>query len=280
MTNEKIKELENQIIKHRFLYYSGNPMISDSEYDKLENELKKIDENNKLFSEIGFDASNSTFSKIKHDIKMQSQGKVYTEEEFSNWFPSNITGFISSYKIDGFAITLKYKLNSVIGKYMLKYGATRGDGKLGEDITENVKMVSDIPITLDIPVGIADEEIEIRGEIYMKKSVFAQIKDEAIKEENKEYKTPRNLASGSARNKNPNITKKRNLNFFCYDVIGLHVNNYNEKLQIIKNIGIPVVPMKRINKTDAWNTHIDNEKIRPTLDYDIDGTVIRINNNK
>jgi len=280
MLKKRIKELENLIVKHRFLYYSGNPIISDMEYDKLEEELKEIDENNKLFSEIGFNVSNSTFSKIKHNIKMQSQGKVYTEDEFLNWFPPNINDFVSSYKIDGFAITLKYKLNPVIGKYMLKYGATRGDGKTGEDITENVKMVADIPITLDIPIGVADEEIEIRGEIYMKKSVFVQIKDDAIKEENKEYKTPRNLASGSARNKNPMITKKRNLNFFCYDVIGLHVSNYNEKLQIINNIGIPIVPMKRINKNDIWNIHTENEKIRQSLDYDIDGTVIRINSNK
>jgi DNA ligase (NAD+) len=279
MSTERIKELENLIIKHRFLYYSGNPIISDPEYDKLEKELEKLDKNNKLFTEVGFNVANSTFSKIKHSIKMPSQGKVYNQDEFNSWFPKEIDEFVQSYKIDGFAITLKYKFNPTIGKYMLKYGATRGDGNLGEDITENIKTIQDIPITLDIPLGIADSEIEVRGEIYMKKSVFAKIKDEAMKEENKEYKTPRNLASGSARNKNSAITKKRNLNFFCYDVIGFHINSYVEKLQVIQSLGIPIVSMKRVYKNDIWESHLNNEKIRPTLDYDIDGTVVRINSN-
>ena len=279
MTSDQIKNLEEQIIKHRFLYYSGNPMISDSEYDKLEENLSKIDPNNKLFTEIGFGLSSSTFTKVKHTTKMMSQGKVYTVEEFNSWFPKSIKEVVVSEKIDGFAVSLKYKLNETTATYILNRASTRGDGTLGEDITENIKTISDIPFSFRLKNGTADKEIEIRGEIYMKKSVFEEIKDIAIKEEKKEYKTPRNLASGSVRNKDPEITRKRNLNFYAYDGIGFLVNKYFDVLELISTANIPVVPSKLVSIDTVWDNHKIFEKNRPGLDYDIDGTVVRINDN-
>lgn len=272
------QKLERDIIRHRFLYYLGNPSISDSEYDKLERELKEIDPNNKLFSEIGFDINSSTFDKINHEHKMASQDKVYLEEELLSWFESSVDEYVQSLKIDGFAITLCYEYNSIIDKYILKYGASRGDGKTGEDITENVKTIKDIPMTLDIPKGFAEDRIEIRGEIYMKKSVFELVAKTALIEDKKEYKTPRNLASGSARNKNAEITKKRNLSFYCYDAIGFNFKEYSEILSFVLKLGIPIVEHSVTSKQEIWKKHKENEKKRSGLDFCIDGTVVRINN--
>lgn len=273
----KIQELEKLIIKHRFLYYCGNPMISDKEYDSYENELKKLDPDNKLFSEIGFDINNSSFAKIKHKEKMMSLGKVYTISEYNNWFPNHVQDVVVSQKIDGFAITLKYTLNEITATYILTQGVTRGDGSVGEDITENVKMISDIPFSLKIPPCTAQKEIEIRGEIYMKKSIFQKNKELAFKEEKKEYKTPRNLASGSTRNKDPKITQKRQLNFFAYDAIGIHGKNFEDILKQIEKIGIPVTPYYVCTLKQVWKQHESFNDIRQTLNYDIDGTVVRIN---
>ena len=274
-------KLEQEIVKHRFLYYSGNPKITDFEYDKLEKDLGVIDPDNKLFKEIGFDTSASSFSKINHEVVMSSQGKVYTQEEYYKWFKNKKEQMTVSYKIDGFAITLKYKYNELTNKYFLQYGATRGNGKIGEDITENIKMITDIPSSFYVPKDAnLEKEIEIRGEIYMKKSVFKEVAKKAMETDGKKYKTPRNLSAGSARNKNPQITKERKLNFFCYDIIGNLDNNYFAKLSFVENIlNIPVVPNTLIQFDESESTYQQIVECRDSLDYDIDGVVYRYNSN-
>lgn len=282
MISEEIKQLETEIIKHRFLYYNGNPKISDEEYDKLENNLKKIDPENRLFSEVGFEVSKIIdFSKIKHDFRMTSQDKVYDSKDFYSWCKNHKknTEYVITPKIDGFAITLKYVFNSIVGRYMLKYGATRGDGSTGEDITDNVKMIDDIPLSITLP-NDTPNEIEIRGEIYMLKSVFDDVASIALAEDGKEYKSPRNLAAGSARNKNAKITKNRRLNFYCYDVIGFnHVSKYSQKLDIIaQNTKIPILPYSiKQNSIDIWLMRSELEVMRDKIDYCFDGLVVRIN---
>lgn len=276
----KIKKLETEIIKHRFLYYTGQPEISDAEYDELEKELKTIDPNNKLFSEVGFNIEQSSFKKINHIKPMLSLDKIYSFEEYKKWVQDmkNLIMVLTP-KIDGFAISIKYKWSDKSNKYLLVLGSSRGDGLKGEDITENIKQIKDIPFSLPIPKYKNKEEIEIRGEIYMKKSVFSKlISEKKIDSES----NIRNIAAGSARHKDPKITKERNLSFYAYGSPSLEFDNYSDTMDYIQTVlNIPVTPFIKLDTQDKINNIYEKmaEK-RESLDFLIDGVVLRIDDNK
>jgi DNA ligase (NAD+) len=277
MDNMEIKKLEELIIKHRFLYYMGTPEISDAEYDALENRLKKLDPTNMLFKQIGFEVSKSDFKKVKFKQKMPSLGKVYSEDETLKWFKDNYNGkYIVSHKIDGFAISLTYAYNSVIGKYILKQGCSRGNGEEGEDITENIKQIKDIPFTLSYPES-ASKILEVRGEIYMKKSVLNDLINEGLLPKTTAI---RNIAPGSARNHDVLITKERKLSFYAYDCIE-EFDTFENTLTCLTKLGFNVVPHyianDKIEIVKYYNKIIQD---RESLDYCIDGVVIRVDKNK
>ena len=154
----RIEELEEQIKKWREEYESGNPTVSDQVYDAAELELKELDPDNELFNQVGADIKSSTFEKVVHDIPMLSLGKAYALSEVENWVPENIQSGdgLAMYKMDGFAISLKYELNGA--EYVLVQGATRGKGESGENVTENVKQVEDIPHSIPAIKVNGDEE--------------------------------------------------------------------------------------------------------------------------
>ena len=275
--NNKIK----QLIKHNKLYYDkSSPIISDSEYDNLKKEILELEikfsylkNKNSPINNIGFTPSKS-FEKYKHKVPMLSLSNAFDEEDLKN-FEKKIFNFLNKKikfeysvepKIDGISASLTYKNKK------LEYGVSRGDGKTGEIITENLKTIKDIP--LEINNANFPNEIEIRGEVFIKKKDFLKIKDN--------FANPRNAASGSLRQKDPKETSKIPLNFIAY-TFG-YAENFNYKFQSdflndLRKWGFKTNKDNKIltNIEQLLKFHEKFENKRFDLDYDLDGLVYKIN---
>ena len=273
----KIKEL----IKHNKLYYDkSSPSISDSQYDKLKKEIIELENKfpylknkNSPSKNIGFIPSKN-FEKFEHKTPMMSLSNAFDQEDLKN-FEKKIFNYLNERikfnysvepKIDGISASLTY-----VNK-KLKYGVSRGDGRTGEIITENLKTIKDIPLEVkhkDFP-----NEIEIRGEVFIKKKDFIKIKDK--------FANPRNAASGSLRQKDPSETKKIPLNFIAY-TFGYFENNFlkyqSDFLINLKKWGFKInKDNKVITGIEALiNFHKKFENKRYNLDYDLDGLVYKVN---
>ena len=269
--------------KYNCKYFDENlSVISDSEYDKLKKEIIELEKKNKFLKSknsptnlIGYKPSKN-FKKAPHRAPMLSLSNAFSKEDLVN-FEKKILNFLSqndnsniSYtaepKIDGISASLTY-LN---GK--LKCGLSRGDGKEGEDITSNLATIKDIPKTIlskDFP-----EEIDIRGEVFIQNSDFESLKDK--------FANPRNAASGSLRQKNPEDTKKIPLKFIAYTFgfqKGLKVNNQYDYLNKLSQWGFKTNPLNQlISGIDKLIKNYDEvEKKRAGLNFDIDGIVYKVN---
>ena len=273
----KIKELT----KHNKLYYDkSSPSISDSQYDKLKKEIIELENKfpylknkNSPSKNIGFIPSKN-FEKFEHKTPMMSLSNAFDQEDLKN-FEKKIFNYLNERikfnysvepKIDGISASLTY-----VNK-KLKYGVSRGDGRTGEIITENLKTIKDIPLEVkhkDFP-----NEIEIRGEVFIKKKDFINIKDK--------FANPRNAASGSLRQKDPSETKKIPLNFIAY-TFGYFENNFlkyqSDFLINLKKWGFKInKDNKVITGIEALiNFHKKFENKRYNLDYDLDGLVYKVN---
>ena len=285
MSSNKLKKnyiLKLNILKkHNKLYFEKNsPKISDADFDKLKKEILEIEKNNPNI--IGkFSASNlvgskpsKSFDKYTHKVQMLSLSNAFSEEDLFN-FEKKIFNFLNNKekfnysvepKIDGISASLTYINNQLV------YGVSRGDGKVGEVITENLKTIKDIPLKIkdrDFP-----SEIEIRGEVFIKKANFIKIKDK--------FANPRNAASGSLRQKDPNETKKIPLNFIAY-TFGYFKNNFcksqSEFLDQLKKWGFKTNKDNKIfpNLKEIIKFHKQFESKRFNLDYDVDGLVYKVN---
>jgi DNA ligase (NAD+) len=274
----EIERLESEIRRHNKLYFEKNkPEISDSEFDRLVEKLKKLKPDSPVLSEIPSEGTAREFKKVRHTSEMLSLDKCYNDDDLFDWaskfpaptkpLPQGNLGLIYTPeahvivmpKIDGLATELRYD-----EKGNLKFAVTRGDGVTGDDITANAKMIVDIPHK--IPRG----PVEIRGEIYMRLSVFKKYKEE--------FANPRNLAAGGVKQKDPRKTKEYALSFFGYDLRGLSLETEHEKFKKIESFGIPTVEYKKVKK--------DNESLREAYeyflkkrdkhDYETDGVVYRV----
>ena len=277
---KKIKLLINY---NKNYYDASKPLVTDKEYDDLKNSILILeDKYSFLISEnspskiVGFKPSKN-FQKIAHRAPMLSLANAFGKEDLIN-FEKRILNFLSkskdfhlSYsaepKIDGISASLIYK-NS-----MFKIGLSRGDGKEGEDITANLATIKDIPKKIqskDFP-----EEIDIRGEVFIQNSDFNKLKEK--------FANPRNAASGSLRQKNPNDTKKIPLKFIAYTFgyeKGLKVQNQIDFLKKLEDWGFKTNPLNKL-VTGVDNLMINYSKIekdRTKIDFDIDGIVYKINN--
>ena len=274
----KIKEFN----KHNKLYYDkSNPKISDSDYDDLKKEIYSLENKHDFLknskspsNSVGFKPSKS-FEKYKHKVPMLSLSNAFDKDDLIN-FQKKIFNYLNKNinieysvepKIDGISASLTYKDKK------LKYGVSRGDGKTGEIITENLKTIKDIPVEInksDFP-----NEIEIRGEVFIKKKDFIKIKDN--------FANPRNAASGSLRQKNPSETKKIPLNFIAY-TYGYYENNslkyQSQFLSNLKKWGFKTNKDNKIlpNIEEILLFHKNFESKRFNLDYDVDGLVYKVNN--
>jgi len=287
MDKKKIlEEYKNKIklIKkyNKFYYDKNSPIISDSEYDYLRKGLLSLESKYDFLksktspsTSVGYKPSKN-FSKLPHRVPMLSLANAFGEDDLIN-FEKKIINFLSfnkSYelvysaepKIDGISASLNYKN----GKFYK--GLSRGDGKEGEDITANLATISDIPKKItsnDFP-----EEIDIRGEVFIKNSDFENLKEK--------FANPRNAASGSLRQKNPEDTRKIPLNFVAYTFgfeKGLKENNQFDYLKKLSEWGFKINPLNKLISgiENLIKNYHEIEKKRVSLDFDIDGIVYKIN---
>ncbi len=276
---EKIK-LFNKL--NKFYYDKSDPIASDQEYDVLKKEILLLETNHKFLKSnnspsntVGYKPSKN-FKKMLHKAPMLSLANAFSEEDLIN-FEKKILNFLSQKnnfeifysaepKIDGISASLSYTKGKLIR------GLSRGDGKEGEDITENLKTIGDIPkeiLSKDFP-----REIDIRGEVFIQKSDFEDI--------NQNFANPRNAASGSLRQKNPEDTKKMPLKFIAYTFgfeKGLNVSNQIEYLEKLSEWGFKTNPFNKLISgiNNLILNYQDIEKKRASLDFDIDGIVYKIN---
>ena len=221
---------------------------------------------------------NESFEKIKHQIPLLSLANVFTEADivaFDNRIRKedikNPT-YVCELKIDGLSVSLRYE------KGLLKYAATRGNGIIGENITDNVKTIKSIPLKLQEEI-----DIEVRGEIYVSKKTLEKLNEERRKEGLEPFKNARNLASGSIRQLDSSVTASRNLDAFIYHLpnpLDYGINTHFEALEFMKKLGFVTNPNNRlVTGIDGILNYINEKtKERPDLPYDIDGVVIKLNN--
>jgi DNA ligase (NAD+) len=258
----KIEELEHEILRHRDLYYNKTPEISDAEYDLLEDQLKKLDPTNPILFQIGADSS-ELLEKKEHIIPMGSQDKVTNPIEFTKWAKSRSQDqYIVQFKLDGISIELQYKSG------VFQCAVTRGNGIIGDDVTSNVmKMKGFVPKLQSRFTGGLRAEILLYHDIFDSKYSDKQ--------------NCRNAAAGIVRRKDGIGCKDLNLIF--YDAISLdddvNFKNEMEKLKWMKNENLPTIKTKILKSTEEVIDVRENvmNNLRESLDYDIDGLVIKSN---
>ena len=274
----------NKLKEHNQLYYEkSKPKISDAEYDELKKEIIELEKQydflkskNSPSSSIGAKPSKN-FMKSKHRVKMLSLSNAFDQEDLKN-FEKKISNFLNlkestdieysvEPKIDGISASLNYKNNNLV------LGLSRGDGIEGEIITENLKTIKDIPKF--IKDKKFPKEIDIRGEVYIGKNDFEKIKDR--------FANPRNAASGSLRQKNPNETKKIPLRFIAYTYgfcSEINFKKQSEFLNLLKDWGFKTNSYNKVISGIAKlvQNHKELENQRHDLDFDVDGLVYKINN--
>ena len=289
-----LEKLSDIIRYHDQLYHSADentqPEISDAEYDKLFRLNTEIETAFPLLTRpdspslrVGSLAPTGQFAKITHATPMLSLGNAFSAEDVED-FTSRISRFLSladdeiiemtaEPKIDGLSLSLRYEDGKLV------HAATRGDGTTGEDVTANVRTISEIPQFL--PSAIPNI-FEVRGEVYMRRSDFAALNKEQEEQGGKIFANPRNAAAGALRQKDPQITASRSLRFFAY-AAGVYsapiADTHANYLHALSDAGFCVNPLTNLCQTPAeLLAHYQKiEQARPELDYDIDGVVYKVN---
>ena len=280
---EEISKLVSLLNKYSYDYYvEDNPQISDTEYDTLYKQLEKLEENhpeyileNSPTQRVG-DRVLDEFEKITHKVPMLSLSNTFSTEDLrdfdariSKLVPDHSVEYICELKIDGLAISIKYEDGRLVS------AATRGDGSVGEDVTENIKTIFSIPKVLK-----DNRTFEVRGEVYLPRKSFELLNSE--RESNNEvlFANPRNAAAGSLRQLDSKITAKRRLSAFIYSIVGDDsIVSQENALNTAKEYDLPVNPNFKLCKNidevidyiNYWTEH------KKDLPYDIDGIVIKVN---
>ncbi len=292
---KRIKKLRNEIARLRKAYHVENlPNITDDMYDSLSRELAALllkypeflDKNSSLTRVAG--QALDKFNKVKHEIKMFSIANVFSAEEFFAWEKRNLKllsngtnlDFFCEVKLDGLAISLIYEDGKLVR------GVTRGDGEVGEDITENLKMIKSIPLILKKPFPF---RIEVRGEAIMKKNVLKRLNEENQKNGKPVFANSRNAAAGSLRQLDPKIVQERHLDFFAYEITQINGGDFEKcilkhslKHELLNKLGFLVEShSEKIKDAKGVINFIEKiSKVRDSLSFGIDGVVININDTK
>lgn len=279
----RIDQLVDILNYHARLYYvEDRNEISDYEYDMLQNELKKLEAEYPQFvrkdsptQRVGGEAL-SVFEKVEHVVQMGSIQDVFSfpeVEQFINTVRQSVDNprFVVEPKIDGLSVSLEY----INGEFTV--GSTRGDGFIGENITQNLKTVRSVPMSIPDKLPL----LEVRGEVYMPKNVFLELVSKQEDNGEQPFKNPRNAAAGSLRQKDPKITAQRKLDIFCFNIQrieGKELVSHKQSLDYIKSLGFKTVPMYTLVESfDEVKSCI--EKIgeqRFSLPFDIDGVVVKV----
>lgn len=310
---KRVEKLRKEIRHHDYLYYVlDKPIISDAAYDSLKRELIELE---KRFPEfITLDSPTQRiggeplekFEKVRHPVPMLSFDDAFSEKEMKDWLKRvsrllsedevSEVDYYCELKIDGLAIELTYE------DEILRAGSTRGDGIIGEDVTQNLKTIGAVPLRLrekkevikDLEkIGLKEisakiksfpiSPLVVRGEVFISKKEFKRVNKIRKKAGLSLYANPRNLAAGSIRQLDPKVTAKRHLDSFAYDLItDLGQSTHEQKHQILKAFGFKTNPHNQYCKdlNDAFKFHERVRKLREKIDYEIDGVVVIINSNK
>jgi len=281
---KRVGKLKIQLEKANHNYYDLDaPTLEDDEYDALMRELRGLEQDfPELLTEdspsqrVGGTAQN-TFAKVRHEVQMGSLQDVFSVDEVRA-FVERVRGegayeFTVEPKIDGLSVSLEYRDG------VLALGSTRGDGFIGEDITPNLKTIRTIPLNIPEKLPL----FEVRGEVYMPRSSFAELCE--LQEKNGEplTKNPRNAAAGSLRQKDSKITASRKLDIFCFNIQraeGREFKTHSETLEFMEELGFHVIPDYRVCHTaDEIVERIEEiGQMRRSLPFDIDGAVVKVNN--
>jgi DNA ligase (NAD+) len=301
---KRIEKLKKVIRHHRYLYHVKDKQeISPEALDSLKHELYKLEQENPDLitpdsptQRIGGKPLDK-FEKVEHSSPMLSIEDIFSEEELYDWkkylerlVPSKDFKYFCELKIDGFAVTLIYENGEFVK------GATRGNGKIGENVTENLKTIESIPLKISLhdnfDSGFNDIEeelkmvlkkgkLEIRGEVYMNKSDFEEVNRKREKEGKDLYANPRNLAAGSIRQLDPKLAASRPLRFLAYDLVtDLGQEKHSQEHKILPKLGFKTDKGKKCNNLEEviefWR---DVTKKRDALPFQVDGIVVNINDN-
>lgn len=287
-----LETLRQKLREYEYHYHVlDNPLVPDAEYDRLMNELKNLEWQypewitaDSPTQRVGAKPLDG-FAQVTHEIPMLSLDNVFSDEDLDGFLrrmenyiledPLSLS-FCCEPKLDGLAVSILY----VDG--VLIQAATRGDGTTGEDITSNIRTVRNIPLKLNMDNPPA--RLEVRGEVFMPQKGFEELNERALEKGEKTFANPRNAAAGSLRQLDPKITRQRPLVLNAYG-IGIYESDdelpatHFERLQWLKSIGIPVNNEIRLatGREQLLAFYADVQAKRPTLGYDIDGTVLKVN---
>ncbi len=288
---DRIKKLREEINYHNYRYYVlDSPVISDEEYDALMHELRELEEKypetvtpDSPTQRVGAPPSDK-FRTVPHHVPMLSLDDAFSPEEIRE-FDVRVKKFLNidhdieytvEPKMDGLAVELVYE------KGLFVLGSTRGDGFNGEDVTNNLRTIPSIPLRLLSRHEPVPDLLEARGEVYMEKDAFRRLNEERQRQGLPTFANPRNAAAGSLRQLDPKVTASRPLNIFCYGIGRVEGRGFKtqwEVLNTLKQWGLRVNPLIKkvtgIEKAIKYHEHL--AKIRPELNYEIDGMVIKVN---
>lgn len=288
MTDKEQSAKRAQELRDKLNYYSrkyyvdDDPEIEDYEYDMLQRELKAIEDKypdlvtpDSPTVRVGGSAEN-LFSKVEHRVRMESLQDAFSFAEIEE-FDRRVreterdVHYVVEPKIDGLSVSLEYT-NGVLTR-----GSTRGDGDVGEDVTANLRTVRSIPLKIKTPLPF----LEVRGEVYMPKSVFASLVTRQELDGEKPFKNPRNAAAGSLRQKDSKVTAGRGLDIFVFNVQqieGAELSSHKQSLDFLREQGFHTIPFytRFDNITDVISELKRIGEIRSGLEYDIDGAVIKV----
>ncbi len=288
MTDKEQSAKRAQELRDKLNYYSrkyyvdDDPEIEDYEYDMLQRELKAIEDKypdlvtpDSPTVRVGGSAEN-LFSKVEHRVRMESLQDAFSFAEIEE-FDRRVRDterdihYVVEPKIDGLSVSLEYT-NGVLTR-----GSTRGDGDVGEDVTANLRTVRSIPLKIKTPLPF----LEVRGEVYMPKSVFASLVTRQELDGEKPFKNPRNAAAGSLRQKDSKVTAGRGLDIFVFNVQqieGAELSSHKQSLDFLREQGFHTIPFytRFDNITDVISELKRIGEIRSGLEYDIDGAVIKV----
>ena len=280
---KKINELRELIEHHSILYYvQDSPEISDADFDMLMKELIALEEKYPEYitedsptQRIGGEAL-SKFDQVRHSVQMMSLSNAFSKQDLLD-FDSRVRQmipkpeYVLEFKIDGLSVALTYEK----GKF--KVGATRGDGVVGEDVTKNLKTIKSIPMKLKEEVSLV-----VRGEVYIPKEKFKELNLQQEENGLALFANPRNAAAGSLRQLDSNITAKRPLDIFIFnlqEIIDKDIYTHSEALEYLKALGLKVSPMRNVYSSmeAVWDEISVWHDKRHELDFEIDGIVIKVN---
>ncbi len=285
---QRIRYLREQLNTHIHYYYVlDNPQISDSQYDEMMRELQQLEDENPLFitpdsptQRVGA-APIEAFGVVEHPVPLLSLSNAFSDEELFAWHKratSLLDGqdfnMVCELKMDGLAVALTY-ING-----MLVTGATRGDGSRGENVTENLKTVRSIPLSVSAE---APPKFEVRGEVFLPKTGFAKLNQLRAKEGQPLFANPRNAAAGSLRQLDPRITAKRPLDIYIYSLgwaEGKAIpSTHWETMEYLKSLGFKISPYSALCQTiaEAAEYRREREEKRESLPFEADGVVVKVN---